>query len=150
MRRTLTAVVPTEETAQVGSKRLSASEARARIEAGGGGVTLVKKVVSRRSVTVGDLLPANGGNMAPPPERQFFGQGDEGRLAHESAIVKYSNDHLGAKARQVVLACALLCGIGQEWVGFGGARGGGAGAVRRVLTARVARAAKDRRWRENE
>ena len=117
MRRTLTAVVPTKETAQVGSKRLSASEARARIEAGGGGVTLVKKVVSRRSVTVGDLLPANGGNMAPPPERQFFAQGDEGRRAHEAAIVKYGNDHLGAKARQVCAASHALCGCGQERVG---------------------------------
>ena len=48
MRRTLTAVVPTEETAQVGAKRLSSSEARARIEGGGGGVTLMKKMVSRQ------------------------------------------------------------------------------------------------------
>ena len=46
-----------EETAQVGSKRLSASEARARIEGGGGGVTLVKKVVSRRTVTVKGSAP---------------------------------------------------------------------------------------------
>ena len=32
MRRTLTAVVPTEETEKAGAKRLSSSEARARIE----------------------------------------------------------------------------------------------------------------------
>ena len=56
MRRTLAAVVPTKETEQAGSKRLSSSEARARIEGGGGGVTLMKKMVSRRTVDVGDLL----------------------------------------------------------------------------------------------
>ena len=44
MRRTLTAVVPTAATAQVGSARLSASEARARIEAGAGGVS--QRIVS--------------------------------------------------------------------------------------------------------
>ena len=114
MRRTLTAVVPTEETAQVGAKRLSSSEARARIEGGGGGVTLMKKMVSRRTVDVGDLLPANGGSMAPPPERQFFAQGDEGRHAHEAAIVKYSNDHLGAKARQVCLPVRCFAGLGRS------------------------------------
>ena len=75
MRRTLTAVVPTAATAQVGSVRLSASEARARIEAGAGGVSLMKKMVSRRTVSVGDLLPASGGSMAPPPERLFFEEG---------------------------------------------------------------------------
>ena len=58
MRRTLAAVVPTKETEQAGAKRLSSSEARARIEGGGGGVTLMKKMVSRRTVDVGDLLPA--------------------------------------------------------------------------------------------
>ena len=44
MRRTLTAIVPTKETEQAGSKRLSASAARARIESGGGGVSLMKKM----------------------------------------------------------------------------------------------------------
>ena len=114
MRRTLAAVVPTKETEQAGAKRLSSSEARARIEGGGGGVTLMKKMVSRRTVDVGDLLPANGGSMAPPPERQFFAQGDEGRRAHEAAIVKYGNEHLGAKARQVCLPATRFAGVGRS------------------------------------
>ena len=116
MRRTLTAVVPTEETEKAGAKRLSSSEARARIEGGGGGVTLMKKMVSRRTVDVGDLLPANGGSMAPPPERQFFAEGDEGRCAHEAAIVKYGNEHLGAKARQ---GCCQPHAL-RVWAGAGG------------------------------
>ena len=79
MRRTLAAVVPTKETEQAGAKRLSASAARARIESGGGGVSLMKKMACRRSVTVGDLMPASGGSMAPPPERLFFEEGEEQR-----------------------------------------------------------------------
>ena len=111
----LRATIATAATAQAGSKRLSSSEARARIEAGAGGVSLMKKMVSRRTVSVGDLLPASGGSMAPPPERLFFEQGEEGKRAHEEAIVDYSNKHLGAKARQV---CLLAC-VPQDWAGSG-------------------------------
>ena len=115
MRRTLAAVVATKETEKAGAKRLSSSEARARIEGGGGGVTLMKKMVSRRTVDVGDLLPANGGSMAPPPERQFFAQGTEGTAQYEAAMVVYSNEHLGSKARQV---CSLATRP-QDWAGSG-------------------------------
>ena len=86
MRRTLTAIVPTKETELAGSKRLSASAARARIESGGGGVSLMKKMACRRSVVIGGLLPASGGSMAPPPERQFFAQGAEGTAQYEAAM----------------------------------------------------------------
>ena len=83
MRRTLAAVVPTKETEQAGAKRLSASAARARIESGGGGVSLMKKMACRRSVVISGLLPASGGSMAPPPERQFFAQGTEGTAQYQ-------------------------------------------------------------------
>ena len=115
MRRTLTAIVPTKETELAGSKRLSASAARARIESGGGGVSLMKKMACRRSVVIGGLLPASGGSMAPPPERQFFAQGAEGTAQYEAAMVVYSNEHLGSKARQV---CSLAT-RSQDWAGSG-------------------------------
>ena len=131
--------VPTKETEQAGAKRLSASAARARIESGGGGVSLMKKMASRRSVTVGDLMPASGGSMAPPPERLFFAQGTEGEAQYEQAMVVYSNKHLGAKARQVCLPALHS----QDWAGSGW-------VGRRGWRRSWCWCAKVGNWRENE
>ena len=112
----LRATIATPATAQAGSVRVSASEARQRLQAGGSGATLSKKLATRRSEAVMSLMPAGSGLLKPPPERLFFAPGADGEEAYDAAMAAYTATDLCGNAMQVV--------HGSRGSGVGGRRRG--------------------------
>ena len=92
--------VATPATANVGSVRLSATEGRARMQAGSGVATLSKKLATRRSEMVVGLMPAGGGMDKPLPERAWFPRGATGDEAHTLAMNQYVDQEIGGGIKQ--------------------------------------------------